>query len=330
MPAGDNPTDAPGAEQPPPHPIPVYPIGTPIPLPEQGTWPKSIHRFDADTAAALRAAEAAERPLLIRGDPGTGESQTARAAAAAAGRLFVSVTIDGRTEAADLLWQHDAVARLADAQSGQGAGPPGDYLSPGPLWWAYDWTSAERQWQAQKQGERPDAPAGWRQEAGTVLLIDEIDKADPDLPNAFLELLGNRGFTVPLLGRQVIRGARPPLVIITTNEERELPNAFLRRCLVRTLRLPEPLAPWLAGMGRLHLERLGLAACCFDDVLAAAARLLLDDRRAAEQSQRYQPGLAEYLDLVIAVARLEPTEPKQQALLGQLAGFALRKSDDAD
>ena len=310
------------------HPIPAYPVGPPIPLPEQGPWPKSVHRFDADTAAALRAAEAAERPLLIRGDPGTGKSQTARAAAAAAGRLFVSVTIDGRTEAADLLWQHDAVARLADATSGKGAGPAGDYLSPGPLWWAYDWSSADDQWQVRSQGERPEAPDGWRRETGTVLLIDEIDKADPDLPNAFLELLGNRGFTVPLLGRRVIRGARPPLVVITTNEERELPNAFLRRCLVRTLRLPEPLAPWLVGMGRLHLERLGLAERCFDAVLAAAADLLLGDRRKAEQNQRYAPGLAEYLDLVIAVARLEQSEPGQQDLLRKLAGFTLRKSDD--
>lgn len=84
-------------------PIPEYPVDDPVSLPPCGTWPASVHRFDAGTAAALRAAEAAERPLLIRGDPGTGKSQTARAAAAAAGRLFVSVTIDGRTEAHDLL-----------------------------------------------------------------------------------------------------------------------------------------------------------------------------------------------------------------------------------
>ncbi len=310
------------------HPIPDYPVGTPIPLPEQGTWPLSVHRFDADTAAALRAAEAAERPLLIRGDPGTGKSQTARAAAVAAGRLFVSVTIDGRTEAADLLWQQDAVARLADAQAGGGAAPAGHYLTPGPLWWAYDWTSANDQWGERMQGQRPPAPEGWQQDTGTVLLIDEIDKADPDLPNALLELLGNRGFIVPLLGRRVIRGPKPPLVVITTNEERELPNAFLRRCLVRTLRLPEPLAPWLVDMGRLHLERLGLGERCFCKVLGGAAELLLADRRAAEQGQRYAPGLAEYLDLVIAVARLAETQADQRDLVRKLAGFALRKSAD--
>lgn len=159
-------------------------------------------------------------------------------------------------------------------------------------------------------------------------MIDEIEKADPDLPNAFLELLGNRGFTVPYLARRVIPGTTPPLVVITTNEERELPNAFLRRCLVRTLRLPGDLAPWLAEMGALHLKQLGLKAHCFDAVLAQAADQLITDRRAAERYQRYAPGLAEYLDLVIALARLGETKAEQLALLGQLAGFALRKSAD--
>jgi len=161
-----------------------------------------------------------------------------------------------------------------------------------------------------------------------VLLIDEIDKADPDLPNAFLELLGNRGFTVPYLGRRVIRGATPPLVVITTNEERELPNAFLRRCLVRTLRLPADLAPWLAEMGALHLKQLELEARCFEGVLGQAANQPIADRRAAERYQRYAPGLAEYLDLVIALARLGESEAEQLSLLEQLAGFALRKSAD--
>jgi MoxR-like ATPase len=161
-----------------------------------------------------------------------------------------------------------------------------------------------------------------------VLLIDEIDKADPDLPNAFLELLGNRGFTVPHLGQKVIRGAKAPLVVITTNEERELPNAFLRRCLVRTLEIPKDIRSWLTEMGSLHLDRLGLSACCFPKVLADAADQLDADRRAAANSQCYAPGLAEYLDLVIALARLGQSEQQQLDLLKQLAGFTLRKSSD--
>jgi MoxR-like ATPase len=310
----------------PPPVIPDYPAETAIPLLDTGTWPASVHRFDALTCAALRAAEAAGRPLLIRGEPGTGKSQTARAAAAAAGRLFLSVVIDGRTEAADLLWHFDAVGRLSDAQVGEGALPPVAYLSPGPLWWAYHWNSASTQWDRRKQGERPEHPTGWTPAHGTVLLIDEIDKADPDLPNAFLELLGNRGFTVPYLGNRVVRGERPPLVVITTNEERELPNAFLRRCLVLTLRLPPDLKPWLVEMGELHLKQLELGARSYSKILGEAADLLIADRAQAQRDQTYAPGLAEYLDLVIALARLGEDEARQRDLLTCLAGFALRKS----
>ena len=219
---------------------------------------------------------------------------------------------------------------ISDAQSKQ-AQAPAHYLSPGPLWWAYHWQSALDQWELRRQGDIPDPPdEDWTEARGTVLLIDEIDKADPDLPNAFLELLGNRGFTVPYLGQRVIRGATPPLVVITTNEERELPSAFLRRCLVRTLSLPADLAPWLRGMGALHLEQLGLHERCFGDVLDQAAQQLVSDRRSAQDDQRYAPGLAEYLDLVIALARLGETRAAQEALLEQVAGFALRKSGESE
>lgn len=310
------------------NPIPDYLLARPIPLDATGSWPVSVHRFDAEAAGALRAAEAAGRPLLIRGDPGTGKSQTARAAAAAAGRLFLSVSIDGRTEAHDLFWHYDAVARLSDAQAGGKAGEPGDYLTPGPLWWAYAWDSAAAQWRLRKQTEIPHRPQGWQAGQGTVLLIDEIDKADPDLPNALLELLANQGFTLPHRG-ETIRASHPPLVVITTNEERELPNAFLRRCLVLTLCLPKDLVPWLVEMGRLHLERRGLGGRCFCKVLKLAAEQLVKDRAEARGEQRYAPGLAEYLDLVIALANLAASEPEQRELLGRIARFALIKSADA-
>jgi len=308
-------------------PIPHYQIQTEIRLPATGTWPALVHRFDADTAAALRAAEAAGRPLLIRGEPGTGKSQTARAAAAAAGRLFLSVVIDGRSEAQDLLWHYDAVGRLSDAQvGGEGAREPAHYLGPGPLWWAYDWPTAHGQWEKRRQGAIPEPPPGWEPARGTVLLIDEIDKADPDLPNAFLEVLGNRGFSVPYLGQRVVRGDTPPLVVITTNEERELPQAFLRRCLVLTLELPGDLKPWLVDMGSMHLKHAGLAARSFPDILDEAARQLIADRDTARQEQLYAPGLAEYLDLVLALARLEETEKAQCDLLQTASRFVLRKS----
>ena len=302
-------------------PIPSYPTERDIDLEPEGTWPRSVHRFDPDTAAALRAAEAAGRPLLLRGAPGTGKSQTARAAAAVTGRLFVPVVIDGRSEAVDLQWRYDAVGRLSDAHvPGAQAREAAYYLSPGPLWWAFDWEDAHRHWGQRCQGEAPTRPSGWTPERGVVLLIDEIDKADPDLPNAFLEVLGNQGFSLPFLGQRVVRGAVAPLVVITTNEERELPNAFLRRCLVHILKAPAD----LPDMGRRHLARRGLTGHPL--VLERAAQLLAQDRARAREHKTYAPGLAEYLDLVIAVATLGGTPEEQLALVEETAGFVLDKA----
>ena len=117
-----------------------------VPLPEYGSWPESIHQFDAKSINALKAALAAQRPLLLRGEPGTGKSQLARAAAVALNRLFVYEVVNAHTESQDLLWRFDAVGRLAEAQTLQGQNCSEDklkqtldskrYISPGPLWWA--------------------------------------------------------------------------------------------------------------------------------------------------------------------------------------------------
>lgn len=121
-------------------------------LPAMASWPGSVHLFDDQQRHALRAAEAAGRPLLVRGDPGTGKSQLAHAAAVASKRLFLPFVVDSRTEASDLMWRYDAVARLADAHlcSVPNANVPTGlaavhYLQPGPLWWAFNWNDALRQ-----------------------------------------------------------------------------------------------------------------------------------------------------------------------------------------
>jgi hypothetical protein len=117
---------------------------------------------------------------------------------------------------------------------------PRNYLSPGALWWVFDWQSALKQHNRAAGAERAAAAAG-RLDAGkgSVLLIDEIDKAEADLPNGLLETLGNGAFSVPWLDAAVSAppGMPTPLVVITTNEERELPAAFVRRCLVLNLQL---------------------------------------------------------------------------------------------
>ncbi len=328
--------------------IPDYATDRDIEIEADGTWPLSIHRFDAVTAAALRAAEAAGRPLLVRGAPGVGKSQTARAAAAFAGRPFLSLVIDGRTEADDLKWRFDAVGRLGDAASPGGVKPALRYVRPQALWWAYDWAGAQAQWaQALDAGPPPftlptaaaaDTPP-WQAASGrAVLLIDEIDKADPDLPNALLEVLANNGFTVPHGPAAPVRcsDATRPLVLITTNEERELPQAFLRRCLVVMLELPadpQALLDHLVQMGERHQQLLirrrqrKPAERCTPPVLRAAAEQLAEARANAAAAGEYLPGTAEYLDLVRALATLYPRDAKEQLQqLGVLKQFALHKS----
>ena len=88
-----------------------------IPLPQRGSWPATVHRFDETSAWAVRAALAAQRPLLVRGEPGSGKSQLARAAAEVLGRLFVAEVVHARSESQDLQWRFDALGRLGDAQA---------------------------------------------------------------------------------------------------------------------------------------------------------------------------------------------------------------------
>ena len=326
-------------------PIPQYPTTRDVPITAEGTWPATVHRFDERGAAALRAAEACGRPLLIRGAPGVGKSQTARAAAAFARRPFLSAVIDGRTEPNDLKWRFDAVGRLADAQvkePGVTLATEARYLEPQGLWWAYDWAGAKRQRACSRQAElagSADAtqlpatrPRGWEPDSDrAVLLIDEIDKADPDLPNALLEVLANKGFQVPYTGQSVAcTDETRPIVVITTNEERELPNAFLRRCLVLTLELPstqEALCDYLVAMGERHEKfrrKAGRPGTCF--VKPLVAERLWVRREQARKDGLYLPGTSEYLDLVAVLAELFPDEAAQRKQLGLLDEFTFNKS----
>jgi len=304
-------------------------------LPKQGSWPDSFHVFEEQHGYALMAAEAAGRPLLLRGEPGTGKSQLARAAAVATGRLFLSVVVNARTECEDLQWKFDAVGRLGEAQILASVPDadrlarlkPARFLSPGPLWWALNWHSAEQQFNdcINPGDPAPDFPKGWEPSRGSVLLIDEIDKADTDLPNSLLETLGNGDFKVPYIGGSVRRQTEvpAPLVVITTNEERELPAAFIRRCLVLPLNLPdkqEDLIEFLCLRGEVHFGEK-----CSIEVRQRAAELLAEDRFAIEPGQP-KPGQAEYLDLLRAITGMAQTEAEQFELLDTLRRFVYRKT----
>ncbi len=300
-----------------------------------------MHLFDERSAWAIRAALAAQRPLLVRGEPGAGKSQLARAAAESLGRLFLSEVVHSRSESQDLQWRYDAVARLGDAQAlGATQQTPEEvraqldhrmYISPGVLWWVFNWKSALEQHKlGGSQSAKPLPPKNWQPDRGSVLLIDEIDKAEADLPNGLLETLGNGAFTVPWLDEPVTTqsGNPTPLVVITTNEERELPAAFVRRCLVLNLPMPEQREAFIAMLitrGKTHFKTK-----CHNAVYEEAARQLWEDRQSADTLGVSPPGQAEYIDLLRAVSGLEPRVDHQMDLLGKIKDFALKKYPAAE
>lgn len=290
------------------------------------TW----HQWSQPEIDALTLAMAARRPLLVRGEPGTGKTQLARAAAHHLEWSLESTTIHSRYEPQDLLFRFDAVRRLADAQWRDADADwlekrEPDYWEPGPLWRAFGWSSAVRYGSCRAMALQP-APAGH------VLLIDEIDKAESDLPNALLEVLGQRSFRIPALNNLAIGGPNQqlPLVIITTNEERELPPAFLRRCIVLNLDAGQgAYSDWLLKRGQAHfgeLQDVRPKALIDNAVLREAATQLDQDRRAAQDASLPPPGVAEYLDLLYALHELAPGDvERQRGLLTQLKAYAFRK-----
>lgn len=296
--------------------------------------PEQIHVFDRDSIDAVNAALAARRPLLIRGEPGTGKSQLARAAAKRLKRAYVPFVVDARTESRELLWDFDAVARLAEAQL---AGVHGkdyadklpnpldlvNFIRPGPLWWAFDWEGAAQQAQRSKT-PLLSQPDGGDPKNGVVVLIDEIDKAESDVPNGLLGALGSAEFTPQGFSKAVTITGAPPLVIITSNEERALPDAFVRRCLVLCIELPNTtaeLAKYLEQRGKAHFPKADKT------VLKEAARQVAADRKVAiAENLRPFPGQAEYLDLVRTVLVLYRDSPDQQKeALQRIGNFSLRK-----
>jgi len=282
-----------------------------------------FHHWDEEEVRALVYAVAAQRPLLIRGEAGCGKSQIARAAAAHSGGTYFCEVIRPGFEPLELLYRFDMVRRLADAQvTGQLDTTNKRYVTDGRL------TEAIRA--VQPGSSLP------------VLLIDEIDKADSDVPNALLNVLGDRRFVIPYRnsgsGEEVIAGHGLPLIVITTNEERELPPAFVRRCAVLNLAPPEEgLIDWLIERGRVHVR--GRKLRISERIQQVAAEQVRDDRIACERGGYPRVGLAEYVDLLTALDALtttadatsradvapEDVEQVQADWLSKLSHFALVK-----
>ena len=165
---------------------------------------------------AVNAAITLQRPLLIKGEPGTGKTMLAEQVAESLGKTLLQWNIKSTTKAQQGLYEYDAVSRLRDSQLGDDkVHDISNYIVKGKLWEAFE---------ADKQ---------------VVLLIDEIDKADIEFPNDLLQELDKMEFHV-YETQQQIKAKHRPIIIITSNNEKELPDAFLRRCFFHYIRFPDP------------------------------------------------------------------------------------------
>lgn len=316
------------------------------------------HKYVLDdlTVDALEAALAINRPLLVKGEPGVGKSQLAKAAAIKYNRAYLPFVVNANTEAKDLLWSFDAVARLADAQI-EGTLCGNDekskqtardnlalkkYIKPGVLWAALNWTSAEDQYGETHFKDNSPLPnylnAEFAKTNGVVILIDEIDKADSSVPNALLEVLGANRFQPEGLDHAIEANddeeAIPPLIIITSNDERTLPDAFIRRCLSITLALPEKAQDQVAylvnhalpSFPKLNIQLPANEGKEAETVLQTAAKQLVADRaRAKEKHINPLPGQAEYFDLLRGLSCLQQEGEDMQSLIQSLARFTSKK-----
>jgi len=179
---------------------------------------KSTNNYVAteDLLIAVNGAVALEKPLLVKGEPGTGKTVLAHEIASSLGRPLIEWHIKSTTKAQQGLYEYDAVSRLRDSQLGhEEVNNIANYIKKGKLWDAFS------------SDELP------------ILLIDEIDKADIEFPNDLLLELDRMEFYVYETG-ETIRAKQRPIVIITSNNEKELPDAFLRRCFFHYISFPEP------------------------------------------------------------------------------------------
>ncbi|ACL61831.1 AAA family ATPase [Methylobacterium nodulans] len=252
-----------------------------------------------DLAVAVNAAVTLERPLLVKGEPGTGKTVLAEEVARALGAPLLTWHVKSTTKAQQGLYEYDAVSRLRDSQLGDPrVSDIRHYIRRGKLWEAF--TAPER----------------------PVLLIDEIDKADIEFPNDLLLELDRMEFHVYETG-ETVRAARRPVVIITSNNEKELPDAFLRRCFFHYIKFPD--ADMLKAIVEVHYP--GIKRRLVEEAL----RIFFEVREAPGLKKK--PSTSELLDWLkllmaedIGPEQLRERDPRR--LIPPLHGALLKNEQD--
>ena len=258
----------------------------------------STYVASEDLTVAVNAAVTLQRPLLVKGEPGTGKTELARQVAASLNLPLIEWHVKSTTKAQQGLYDYDAVSRLRDSQLGDArVHDVRNYICKGKLWQAFE------------------------AQARVVLLIDEIDKADIEFPNDLLQELDRMEFHVYETG-ETITARHRPVVIITSNNEKDLPDAFLRRCFFHFIRFPD--AETLAAIVRVHFPDIK------DRLLAAALTQFFEVRETAGLKKK--PSTSEVLDwLKLLLAEdLTPEDLRRDAKtnLPRLHGALLKNEQD--
>ena len=252
-----------------------------------------------DLTVAVNASINLERPLLVKGEPGTGKTELARQVANSLKLEIIEWNIKSTTKAQQGLYEYDAVSRLRDSQMGEKIKDVSKYIKKGKIWNAFE---------TKKK---------------SVLLIDEIDKADIEFPNDLLQELDKMEFYVYETG-QTIKAYNRPIVIITSNNEKELPEAFLRRCFFHYIKFPE--IDTLKKIVNVHFPKIKKT------LLDSALKTFFEIREVPGLKKK--PSTSEALDWIklLLIEDLDPSDLKTQSnkLLPKLYGALIKNEQDIE
>ena len=251
----------------------------------------------ADLNIAVNASISLEKPLLVKGEPGTGKTELARQIAESLGLEIIEWNIKSTTKAQQGLYEYDAISRLRDSQLNKNVTDISKYIKKGKIWNAFE------------------------SEKKTVLLIDEIDKADIEFPNDLLQELDKMEFYVYEIDK-LVKSNNRPIVIITSNNEKELPEAFLRRCFFHYIKFPD--MNTLKKIVRVH----------FPDIKKSLLDIALKNFFQIRDvpGLKKKPSTSEALDWIklLLVEDLDATDLKKEGnkLLPKLYGALIKNEQD--